>query len=110
MSEVHKAWVRIRAMLENHQAVLTAGEHGIPTIHDFAGKYHSTVQHRGFGWFEGSTEHGKFDFDAGGLMESARDEDGTWLAFTQLRASTEVLADLGYDFKKAHTRVMEILA
>ena len=74
----------------------------IPTIHNFyPKKYYRTIEHLGFGLFEGSTEHGFFHFDGGGAMHHNHFTDGGWISYTPLRVqNTEVLKDLGYDFEK----------
>ena len=87
------------AAIEKGGAILTSGGvDGVPTIHDIAGQYHNSVRHLGFGFFDGKTPSGTFSFCGGGAMYSIRGQDDTWLvSWTYLRASPEVLADLGYD-------------
>lgn len=72
----------------------------IPTIHNFyPKKYCDSIKHYGLGLFGGRTERGEFSFDAGGAMHNLQ-YDGGYLAWSPLRASAEVLKDLGYDIKK----------
>ena len=50
---------------------------GIPGIHDFYPKrYYSSIEHCGFGIFEGRTEHGRFSFDGGGAMRRVQAGEG----------------------------------
>ena len=87
--------------------VLTAQDvhKDIPTIHGFAGKYRSSVQHMGFGCFVGKTEHGEFTFDGGGAMN----HDGG-ISWTVLTVDDEhVLRDLGYDMRKVQRALEELL-
>lgn len=80
--------------------ILTASQihPDVPTMHNFTDGYHSTVRHCGFGMFLGHTESGKFSFDGGGAMYRERTEDDEYfLSWTALRASQQVLDDLGYN-------------
>lgn len=76
----------------------------IPTIHNFARKYHDSVEHLGYGCFRGKTEHGEFDFDAGGAMN--RDGGISW---TTLQADEHVLRDLGYDTRKVVRALKQLI-
>jgi len=92
--------------VQEKRAILIVGlDNGnIPDIHNFyPKKYYESIRHLGFGFFEGTTEHGDFSFDAGGAMRHHSFEDKTWLSWTSLRASYDVLNDLGYDFEKVET-------
>ena len=81
----------------------------IPTLHNFhPKKYRESIRHRGFGFFEGRTEHGEFSFDAGGAMRHVRSGDD-WLSWSPLRANAEVLKDLEYDFETVKTAIKRIL-
>lgn len=107
--EIRQAWETILSLLEKGQAVLVAADrHGVPTIHNFyrrdperSDRYHKSIKHCGFGFFQGRTEQGEFSFDGGGAMRHARASDGgegyEWLSWSPLRASPEVLTDLDYD-------------
>ena len=109
------ALTHLLEMMNNNQFILTAQElhKDIPTIHNFAGKYHSSVNHLGYGYFTGNTEHGKFDFTGGGTM-GRRDiyKDGNVvgsISFSPLIANDEVLVDLGYDSKKVKSALAELI-
>jgi len=72
----------------------------VPTIHNFCTpEVHKTVQHCGFGFFEGRTEKGSFSFDGGGAMTRYSFPEG-YLSYSPLRASEEVLDELGYSLAK----------
>jgi hypothetical protein len=88
-------------------AILTAQDvhKDVPTIHNFAGKYHDTVEHLGYGMFRGHTEHGNFTFDAGGAMN----HDGG-VSWTTLDADANVLRDLRYDMRKVQKALEELAA
>ena len=113
--KIKLAWEEILERLERGEAVLLAGSgtSGIPGIHSFyPQKYYSSIEHCGFGFFEGKTENGKFSFDGGGLMrhvQAGEGEDMKYLSWTPLRAERAVLEDLGYDFQAAIEAVKEIL-
>jgi len=83
----------------------------IPTIHNFyPKKYYPTIEHLGFGLFEGRTEHGFFHFDAGGAMCHNHFDNGEWISYSSLRVqSGEVLKDLGYDFEKVTKALKSLL-
>lgn len=72
----------------------------IPTIHTFAGKYHSSVNHIGFGCFVGKTENGEFTFYGGGAMNRDTLTNGNYFCWCPLGASKKVLKDLNYDSEK----------
>lgn len=82
----------------------------VPDIHNFYPKqYYPSIQHLGFGFFEGQTEHGKFSFDAGGAMHHLELEDG-WISYSLLRTDNEqVLKDLGYDVEKVSETIREVI-
>ena len=84
----------------------------IPTIHNFyPRKYYESIEHYGWGFFEGKTEHGTFSFDAGGAMHHHRFDGGGWLSWSPLRTSNaEVLKDLGYDFNRVKSALKIIIA
>jgi len=113
--KIREAWEEILERLERGEAVLTAGSgtSGIPGIHNFYPKrYYPSIEHCGFGFFEGRTENGKFSFDGGGAMrhvQSGEGEDREYLSWTPLRAEKAVLEDLGFDFQAAREAVKEIL-
>ena len=94
--------------LENGEAVLIVGlgefDKRIPDIHNFyPKKYWESIEHHGWGFFEGKTEHGTFSFDGGGAMVHYSWEDGEspkWISWSPLRANREVLKDLDYDCEK----------
>lgn len=92
------------AMLEKGEPILIVGldRVDVPTIHNFyPKKYYETIQHLGWGFFEGRTEHGKFSFDGGGAMHHHHFGDETWLSWSPLRVDNpEVFKDLNYDCEK----------
>lgn len=88
----------------------------IPDIHskklgiNVDGRYWKTVRHLGMGCFDGRTEHGTFDFRAGGAMTHYNFKDGGWLSWTPLGVENEeVLKDLGYDFEEVAQGLQEEL-
>ena len=90
--------------VEKGEPILVLDVEGVPTIHNFyPRKYFKSIDHLGFGFFQGETEHGKFNFDAGGAMHDWRWDDGKepkWIAWSPLRVDNpEVLKDLGYDIE-----------
>lgn len=92
---------------EEDAAILTAGtiHKDIPTIHDFyPARYYKSIDHMGFGFFEGRTESGTFSFDGGGAMRR-----NGWISWTPLRATKEVLADLGYSREKVKKALKELI-
>jgi len=93
-----EAYQKLLGQVEKGTPILTAQDihHDVPTIHNFAHQYHDSVEHLGFGFFEGSTEHGKFSFDAGGAMNHTGD-----VSWTELRTDNDaVLRDLHYDINR----------
>ena len=114
--EIRGAWEEIPGRLEGRGAVLLSGSGmpGIPGIHNFYPKrYYPSIEHCGFGFFEGRTERGKFSFDGEGAMRHAQageGEDREYLSWTPLRAEEAVLEDLGYDFEAAMEAVRRVLA
>ena len=99
--------------LEKGRPVIIVGvDHpDIPNLHNFyPKKYYETIVHRGFGFFEGRTEHGVFSFDAGGAMRSRHFDNGEWVSWSPLRAQNEqVLKDLEYDCEKVANAIREII-
>jgi hypothetical protein len=102
--------------LEKGEAVLIVGladDKRIPTIHNFyPKKYWESIEHHGWGFFEGKTEHGTFSFDGGGAMIHHSWNDGKsprWISWSPLRANQEVLKDLGYDCEKVATILKNII-
>lgn len=98
--------VLLEYVAKKHIPVLTAQDihRDVPTIHNFAKKYHDSVEHLGYGCFRGRTEHGEFDFDAGGAMN----HDGG-ISWTTLQADEHVLRDLGYDIRKVERALQELV-
>ena len=98
--------VLLSYVVGKHTPILTAQDihKDIPTIHNFAKKYHDSVEHLGYGCFRGNTEHGEFDFDAGGAMN----HDGG-ISWTVLTADANVLRDLGYDLHKVERALKELI-
>lgn len=111
--EIRSTIEKLLSMLEQEEPVLvvTKGDHeGLPTIHNFyPKKYYPSIEHLGFGFFSGETEHGKFNFDAGGAMRHVQAGE-EWLSWSPLRTDNgEVMKDLGYDFEKAKSALRKIL-
>lgn len=98
--------------LENGTPLLIVGldDRRVPDIHNFYPKqYYRTIEHLGFGFFAGQTEHGKFSFDGGGAMDHLELEDG-WISYSVLRTDNEqVLKDLGYDIKRVSEVIKEVI-
>ena len=110
--EVRKGWEEVKRLLDGGDAVIIAGGevYGLPSLHNFYPKrYYASIRHVGFGFFEGRTERGEFSFDGGGAMRHFQGGEGAYLSYSPLRASAEVLEDLGYDLEAARARVDEIL-
>ena len=108
---IRQGWEEMLHRLERGGAIIMAGgeRYGIPDLHTFYPKrYYKSIEHCGFGFFEGNTEHGAFSFDGGGAMRHFQGE-GEWLSYSPLRASPEVLKDLGYDIEKVKAAVKEII-
>lgn len=109
-TEMREAWETMLSYLEEGRAIIVAGDrHGdLPELNGFnkvEGKDYGS-RHLGFGYFEGRTEHGRFEFCGGGAMNRVGNE----LGWSPLDASPEVLADLGYDFEKAKAIIRAKLA
>lgn len=117
-AKIREAWETMLSYLEEGRAVIVARDDlGLPTLHNFykqdpekTKQYRSTIKHLGFGYFEGHTENGKFEFNGGGAMMYAKAEDGTYLSWSPVDCSAEVLADLDYDMEKAKEIVRAKLA
>jgi len=90
--------------VEQGEPVLIVGlnDPRIPTIHNFyPKKYYESIEHHGFGFFQGKTEHGTFSFDGGGAMNHYNLDGGGWISWSPLRSENpEVLKDLEYDCEK----------
>ena len=118
-----KGWEEILNLLEEGTAIIVAGgeKYNIPSLHNFyrknpdtADRYWKTIDHLGFGYFKGYTEHGKFEFDAGGAMRNYHEGDyekGTYesLSYSPLHADKEVLKDLDYDIESVKEIVKKII-
>jgi len=93
---------KIKKLLEEVKkgnAVLTAGNIGIPTIHHV-----KDARHCGFGFFEAPLPNGNtVNFDAGGAMNRAPEPIYGW---TYLRGDAE---GWGYPYKQVIERLTEIL-
>jgi len=91
----------ITKMLEevkNGRAVLTAGNIGIPTIHNI-----KNARHCGFGFFEVTLPNGNtINFDAGGAMHQAPEPIYGW---TYLRGDAK---GWGYPYERVIKRLTEI--
>ena len=89
-------------MVDQGQAIIVVGIHhpDLPNLGFVPKRYSNSVRHLGFGFFEGATENGKFEFRGGGAMQHHDFAKGDYVSWTPLDASEEVLADLGYDFEK----------
>lgn len=117
-NEMREAWETMLSYLEEGRAVIVAGDdHGLPTLHNFykqnpetVEQYRKTIKHLGFGYFEGKTDNGMFEFNGGGAMHSVRAEDDHYFSWSPLDASPEVLEDLNYDFEKAKEIIRTELA
>jgi len=83
----------------------------IPNLHNFyPKKYWESIEHRGFGSFEGKTEHGTFSFYGGGAMIHHHFKDDSWLSWSPLEVSNpEVLKDLEYDCQKVANVLRQII-
>jgi len=92
----------IRTLLEQVKkgnAVLTAGNIGIPTIHHIKG-----ARHCGWGFFEATIPNGDtISFDGGGAMNQAPKPIYGW---TYLRGDAK---GWGYPYEKVIERLMDIL-
>ena len=107
-NKIREAWEKMLSYLEEGRAVVVAqDDQGLPTLHNFykqdpekVERYRSTIKHQGFGYFEGHTESGKFQFCGGGAMHHVQTDSG-YLSWSPVDGSPEVLADLDYDIEKA---------
>jgi len=100
--------------VERGEPILIVGldDSRIPTIHNFYPKrYYESIEHHGFGFFEGKTEHGTFSFDGGGAMNHYTLDGDGWISWSPLRPENpEVLKDLGYNFEEVKTALKEIIS
>jgi len=100
--------------VEQGEPILIVGlnDSRIPNIHNFyPRKYYDSIEHQGFGFFEGKTEHGTFSFDGGGAMSHYTLDEGGWISWSPLRTENpEVLNDLEYNFEKVKTTLKEIIS
>jgi len=97
---------KLLSKVTSGKPILTAGKYheDIPTIHDVAGKYHNTVDHMGFGMFQGHTPHGKFTFDGGGAMYHTGNVSWCLLGVE----NPAVLRDLKYSLPKVKAALKEL--
>jgi len=106
--------VMLLQKVEQGESVLIVGldDPRIPNIHNFyPKKYYESIEHQGFGFFQGKTEHGTFSFDGGGMMCHYDLDGGGWISWSPLRSENpEVLKDLEYDFEKVKTVLKEIIS
>jgi len=98
--ELFKATItKMLEEVKNGRAVLTAGNIGIPTIHNIKG-----ARHCGFGFFEATLPNGDtINFDAGGAMNQAPEPIYGW---TYLRGDAK---DWGYPYEQVIKRLTNIL-
>jgi hypothetical protein len=100
--------------IEEGEAVLIVGldDARIPDIHNFyPRKYYTSIEHLGYGFFEGKTEHGTFSFDGGGAMHHHDLSNEGFISWSYLRTeNAEVLKDLLYDFEKVKSALKEIIS
>lgn len=97
---------KLLELVRKGQAILTAGNIGIPTIHSV-----KHGQHCGFGFFESNHDRegnlmpdgAEVNFDGGGAMTHTVEPIYSW---TYLRGNTEAW---GYPFSEAEQRLSEIL-
>jgi len=116
--QAQEAYQELLRQVENGGAILTAGRihPDIPIIQEVGHqegmplKCLSEVKHLGFGFFRGETQHGEFSFDGGGAMNQVKDGDKWLFGWTSLRASAEVLGDLGYDLDKVAQALESLIA
>lgn len=85
--------------------ILGLKDEGIPvkaTAQTFGkGKYWSSVDHVGYGVFNGETEHGRFSFCGGSALTKPVLPDDDYLAYSPITFENEaVLADLEYPFEQ----------
>ena len=112
METLRQVYGRLLKLVEDGEAILVVGtgHKDAYTIHNFyPRKYYESIKHCGFGFFEGRTEHGKFSFDGGGFMRHPKIASGKWISWTPLRASPEVLKDLGYDFDRMKKALKDLI-
>lgn len=82
----------------------------IPTLGEsHSWPFHSSVVHLGFGFFKGETPSGEYHFDGGGAMRSATDDEGNYVSWTPLVATSAVLSDLGYDLGRVERALAELI-
>lgn len=116
--EIREQWEAMLSLLEGGRAVVVASDsYGLPTLHNFykqdpekTERYRQTIKHLGFGHFKGETESGEFGFCGGGAMSFARAEDGTYLSWSEVTGTPEVLADLDFDLEEEKEIIRKILA
>jgi len=99
--------------LERGQPLIIVGldDKRIPNLHNFIPeRYRDSVKHCGFGLFKGKTEHGDFHFLAGGAMIHYNFNDGSWLSWSPIDTTDEVIADLGYDFNRVIKALKQIIS
>jgi len=117
MSTLKEALEYLVTYLDKGNAILVVGlqdlDPQIPNIHNFyPKKYWESIEHLGYGFFEGKTEHGEFSFDGGFSMHNIDLKEGEkvkWLSWSLLRASPEVLQDLGYDISEVKRKLQKIM-
>lgn len=68
------------------------------------------AEHKGDGFFAGETKNGEFSFDGGGAMVSPKLPKGDELTYSTVRASPEVIKELGYPFKEVEGALIMELA
>ena len=115
---IREQWEAMLSLLEGGRAVVVASDsYGLPTLHNFykqdpekTERYRQTIKHLGFGHFKGETESGEFGFCGGGAMSFARAEDGTYLSWSEVTGTPEVLADLDFDLEEEKEIIRKILA
>jgi len=82
----------------------------IPTLGEsHSWPYHSSVEHLGFGFFRGKTPSGEYQFDGGGAMRRATDDEGNYVSWTPVVASSAVLSELGYDLGRVERALVELI-
>lgn len=112
---IREQWEAMLSLLEEGRAVVVASDsYGLPTLHNFykqdpEKRYFPTIRHLGFGHFKGETESGEFGFCGGGAMSFARAGDGTYLSWSEVTGTPEVLADLDFDLEAEKEIIRKIL-
>ena len=82
----------------------------IPTLGEsHSWPFHSTVRHIGFGFFEGTATSGKYEFEGGGAMRRATDDEGNYVSWTPVRGDPAVLSELGYDLGAVERALVELI-